>query len=113
MKLAALILALVLVVPARAQMPTPPRPFVSDGCTGWFDGDWWECCEAHDLDYWYGGSYFDRQYSDAKLARCVARKGHPVHAWLMHYFVRGLGFCYAPWSARWGAGWPWPQCGPE
>ena len=96
-----------------AAMTLPPADFRSDGCTLWFDGNYYECCEAHDLDYWLGGSYADRLVSDAKLARCVARKGHPFMGWLMHEFVRPLGTCWIPWSHRWGAGWSWPQCGPD
>lgn len=106
----AALVALVALV-AFAQESVPDTEFKTDGCTFWFDGNWWECCEAHDLDYWKGGSYADRAVSDAKLQRCVARKGHPVQAWVMHTFVRALGGCWIPWSYRWGSGWPWPQCG--
>lgn len=107
----AALIALVALVELAHGRETPPREFVSDGCTFWFDGNWFECCEAHDLDYWTGGSYADRVVADAKLERCVARKGHPVQGWLMHLFVRALGGCWVPWAYRWGSGWPWPQCG--
>lgn len=105
------VLAILALIEFAHGRETPPSEFVSDGCTFWFDGNWVECCEAHDLDYWAGGSYADRVVSDAKLERCIARKGHPVQAWLMHTFVRLLGWCWVPWDYRWGSGWPWPQCG--
>lgn len=108
----ALVALVALFTLAQASFP-PDTEFTNDGCTFWFDGDWWECCEAHDLDYWLGGSYADRVVSDAKLQRCISRKGHPVMAWLMHAFVRPLGACWIPWAHRWGAGWNWPQCGPR
>lgn len=94
-------------------MPLPPVEFKSDGCTAWFDGNWWPCCEAHDLSYWYGGTSTERMVADAKLARCVQERSNVVNAWLMHTFVRIFGACWLPAPFRWGYGWPWPQCGPE
>lgn len=109
---ATVLVLLALIEFAHGAAPTPPLAFRSDGCSYWFDGNWYDCCYAHDLDYWIGGTFADRAVADAKLQRCIARKGQPVNAWLMHTFVRALGGCWIPWSHRWGAGWPWPQCGP-
>jgi hypothetical protein len=57
----------------------PPRPFKSDGCTGWFD-DWngvslYPAGFLHDLKYWagYPGEDVERLVADAELMIDVAR----------------------------------------
>ena len=64
----------------------PPRPFATDGC-----------------------SAFARSRADERLARCVAERGHPALADLMHFGVRvgGVGWLPLPWRF----GWDWPDDG--
>ena len=57
----------------------PPRPFRSDGCTGWFN-EWngvslYPACFLHDLKYWAGrpGDEVGRLVADAELMIDVAR----------------------------------------
>ncbi len=104
--LAALALALLLALPAHAE---PDRPFVSDGCSLWPDGDWGQCCKAHDWAYWQGGTYWDRVHADAQLGECV---GGPM-GWLMSVGVRLGGAAILPTRFRWGFGYDWPRAGPE
>lgn len=87
------------------------KPFVSDGCSGWFDGFWVNCCYAHDEDYYKGGTKEERKLSDQRLRFCVykivsSRYGKPVgYVWssLMYYGVRIFGAPWWPWmNARWG-----------
>ena len=42
----------------------PIKPFSSDGCTMFPDGDWGGCCYDHDLLYWRGGTWRDRIKAD-------------------------------------------------
>lgn len=90
-------------------------PFVSDGCSGFPDGNfsqpqrWLLCCEAHDFDYWKGGSSAERLSSDHNLQKCVANLGHPTIAVLMFAGVRVGGSPYLPTPFRWGYGWPFPK----
>lgn len=36
---------------------TPPeKPFASDDCLYWPDGDYFDCCFEHDKNYWWGGA---------------------------------------------------------
>ena len=45
-----------------------------DGCTGFPDGYWADCCAEHDLFYEQGGSWKERQASDRRLRNCVFLK---------------------------------------
>lgn len=64
---------------AKIEKDPPPRPFKSDGCTGWFD-DWkgvslYPAGFLHDLKYWagYPGEDVERLIADAELMTDVAR----------------------------------------
>ena len=91
---------------------TPPHAFTSDGCSGFPNGDWLECCVRHDLPYWMGGTREERANADLALKRCVSDKGHPVVAAIMHFGVRIGGIWWLPTPFRWGFGWDYPQSGP-
>jgi hypothetical protein len=64
---------------ARIAKDPPPKPFVSDGCTGWIN-EWqgvsiYPACFLHDLKYWagYPGEEVERLVADAELMVDVAR----------------------------------------
>lgn len=96
----------------RFEKPLPPKPFQSDGCSCWFDGDWVDCCVNHDLVYWMGGTRSERKSADIELRRCVSAKGRPFMAWTMYVGVRAGGVWWLPTSFRWGFGWNYPESGP-
>ncbi|MEZ5345419.1 MAG: hypothetical protein R2681_07685 [Pyrinomonadaceae bacterium] len=84
-----------------------PPGFKSDGCTAYPDGNYRECCEAHDLDYFKGGSFSERHDSDKRLYRCVKAKGgwkNKINAPLMYLGVRVFGTAWLPTPFRWGFG---------
>ena len=89
------------------------KPFISDGCSSFPDGTlehknlWLQCCTAHDLAYWKGGTYLERVEADLKLEQCVATVGEPEIALLMLAGVRVGGTPYLPTKFRWGYGWPY------
>ena len=89
------------------------KPFTSDGCSSFPDGTlsqknlWLDCCTQHDIAYWKGGSYEDRQKADLKLKQCVAKVGQPEISELMLAGVRVGGTPYLPTNFRWGYGWPY------
>lgn len=63
----------------KIEKDPPPRPFASDGCTGWFT-EWqgvslYAPCFLHDLKYWagYPGEDVERLVADAELMIDVAR----------------------------------------
>lgn len=63
----------------KIERDTPPRPFSSDGCTGWVN-EWkgvslYPACFLHDLKYWAGhpGEEVERLVADAELMIDVAR----------------------------------------
>ncbi len=91
------------------------RPFESDGCSAFPDGTlqqqelWLSCCQAHDLAYWRGGTYSEREAADLELQACVASVGEPEIAALMLAGVRVGGTPYLPTQFRWGYGWPYPR----
>jgi len=66
----------------------PAHAFKPDGCSGFPNGNWVECCVRHDLVYWMGGTRVERTAADSALQKCVADKGHPFIAGLMHSGVR-------------------------
>jgi len=90
-------------------------PFTTDGCSAFPDGTvkqqslWMDCCIRHDLAYWIGGSYHERQQADLALENCVAQVGEPEIARIMLAGVRAGGSPYFPTSYRWGYGWPYPR----
>ncbi|MCD9189292.1 MAG: hypothetical protein LUM44_22940 [Pyrinomonadaceae bacterium] len=48
--------------------------FVTDGCTWFPDGNYFDCCVQHDREYYAGGSRKARWHSDKKLFLCIASK---------------------------------------
>jgi hypothetical protein len=91
------------------------KPFNTDGCSVFPDGTgehkalWQECCTAHDLAYWQGGSYQQRLQADRQLQQCVTKVGQKDIARLMLAGVRVGGTPVLPTSFRWGYGWPYPR----
>ncbi len=95
----------------KIERDPPPRPFKSDGCTGWFD-DWkgvslYPAGFLHDLKYWagYPGEDVERLVADAELMIDVARLvGSTEMAETMFHGVRvgGTEKLNAPFS--WGFG---------
>lgn len=81
-----------------------PDGSLSDRCSWFFDGDWGDCCIAHDKEYYAGGTKAMRKAADRRLKQCIAGKGHKVIAQMMYYGVRigGVGFLKLPFS--WGFG---------
>ncbi len=89
------------------------KPFTTDGCSAFPDGVikeqslWLNCCTKHDLAYWKGGTFAQKQEADAKLEQCVANVGEPEIAKLMLAGVKVGGSAYYPTSYRWAYGWPY------
>lgn len=83
----------------------PTYEFTTDVCSWSPDGTWGACCVAHDMDYWCGGSYWERIQSDARLAQCV---GGP-RGFIMNVVVRAMGAAILPTPFRWGYGRTWPE----
>jgi len=90
----------------------PPKPFTSDGCSCWPDGDWLACCVKHDLLYWQGGSRVERKAADLALRTCLSEQGHPIVGQVMFLGVRVVGVWWLPTPFRWGFGWNYPAAGP-
>lgn len=88
------------------------RDFTSDGCSLFVDGNmrdrklWCECCFAHDVAYWQGGSEKDRRTADRALRECVReRTGNKALGDLMYAGVTVGGHPAFPTWYRWGYGW--------
>ena len=86
--------------------------FRSDGCSLFPDSslisndDWCECCYAHDLAYWKGGTQAERLAADEALRACVLEKtGDQDLAEIMFQGVRFGGSPYFYNWYRWGYGW--------
>ncbi len=91
---------------------TELAPFSTDGCSAFPEGTfeqqslWFDCCISHDLAYWKGGSFAQRQQADRELEACVSQLGEPDIAQLMYHGVRIGGTPHIPAPFRWGYGWP-------
>ena len=89
------------------------KPFTTDGCSDFPEGTlahknlWHNCCVAHDVKYWAGGTFDERLQADHELRECVASVGEPAIAELMLAGVRVGGSPWWPTSFRWGYGWPY------
>ncbi|MCW8126383.1 FAD-binding oxidoreductase [Microbulbifer halophilus] len=107
-----LLAAALLALPAGA---ADLKPFTTDGCSAFPDGTaeerelWLDCCIAHDLAYWKGGTYAERLAADRELELCVADQGKPELGRLMRAGVRVGGSPFLPTSFRWGYGWNYPR----
>src|SRR5882762_2733440 len=72
-------LVLFAVVLSACASEGPLRPFSTDGCSLFPDhsliskADWCQCCVAHDLAYWRGGTADARLKADQELSACVRR----------------------------------------
>jgi hypothetical protein len=92
----------------RGEPAGPPTvPFRFDGCSWWPDGNYRECCQAHDYAYWCGGSSEDRAAADERLRACVAEKRGSAYARLVWIGVRVGGHPIVPMYFRWGFGHPY------
>lgn len=90
------------------------RPFTTDGCSLFPDGRlgdpklWCDCCFAHDVAYWRGGTRADRELADRTLRDCVfSRTGDERLAGVMYDGVRLGGSPVFPNWYRWAYGWPY------
>lgn len=91
----------------KAEKQTALAEFVTDGCTFFPDGNYFDCCVQHDKEYYAGGSSKERWRSDKKLFSCIAAKPKfynklvaPI-AWLG---VRVGGVSWLKASFSWGFG---------
>ncbi len=87
-------------------------PFSSDGCSLFpdqslvNDDDWYDCCLAHDIAYWQGGTEQQRLNADLALMQCVEQTTQDaLLAQLMYHGVRAGGSAYFYTWYRWGYGW--------
>jgi len=86
--------------------------FSTDGCSLFPDhsliskADWCQCCVAHDLAYWRGGTAERELKADRSSARACGESRAQALADLMYAGVRTGGgpHFYTPY--RWGYGWP-------
>ena len=104
--------ALLLVLLSACATAAAIEPFSSDGCSLFPDRslitkkDWCDCCLAHDVAYWRGGTAAERLKADEELRDCVARATRdPALAELMFVGVRSGGGPYFFTPYRWGYGW--------
>ena len=81
-----------------------PADFVGDGCSWFPDKDYGDCCQAHDRDYYRGGTKSERKASDKRLEQCVKAKGHKFLSKMIYLGVRIGGVEWLPTSFRWGFG---------
>jgi hypothetical protein len=89
------------------QQPPDSIEFVSDGCTWFPDGNYYDCCFAHDREYFAGGSWKERWHSDKKLFQCVAAKTKFYNKLVAPFMWLGVRVFAAPWlntKSSWGFG---------
>lgn len=92
--------------------PNHIRNFYTDGCSLFPDGNlkdrhlWCDCCFAHDIAYWRGGTKEERLRADEELRSCVQDKTNDkVLAETMFQGVRAGGHPAFPTWYRWAYGW--------
>jgi hypothetical protein len=97
---------------AQANAPSQAEKILPDGsksdaCTFFPDGNYVDCCYAHDLAYFYGGTGKQRRQADKQLYRCVKNKRGSYNKFvapLMYLGVRIGGVSWLPTPFRWGFG---------
>lgn len=110
-----LYVALALLAPVMANSSNSVavlQEFKSDGCSLFPDGNlehrdlWCDCCFAHDIAYWQGGTQNERRQADGTLRDCVLeRTRNKVLATMMYDGVRSGGHPAFPTWYRWAYGW--------
>lgn len=97
---------------AFEDIPAYLNSFQTDGCSAYPDGfphtsenEWLHCCMAHDMKYWIGGSYEEKQKADAELGLCVSEATNDYHGPLMEFGVSIGGSAFLNTGWRWGYGW--------
>jgi hypothetical protein len=99
-----------LIMPSQATA-NELKDFSTDGCSVSPDGTPWDptafldCCIAHDISYWQGGTVEDREAADHTLKACIEKKGFPEIANVYYYAVRMGGTPKFKTGYRWGYGW--------
>lgn len=71
-----------------------------NGCTGWIEGNWRQCCDIHDLAY---AAQLPKVLADINLQDCVAAHGHPIMGLVMWAGVTlfgGIFYAMAWWKGR-------------
>ena len=87
------------------------KPFETDGCTMFIDGPpsqptlWRHCCVEHDMRYWFGGDYQDRDKTDLRLKSCVQNVAGEKWAELIYEGVRIGHSSPIKNKTTWGWGW--------
>ena len=93
------------------------KPFKTDKCTLFPDGNYADCCIEHDREYHVGGSLKERRASDDLLKKCVLSKGTGWRRKLLGNMiwlgVRVGGVHFLPTPFRWGFGHRWPRKEPK
>lgn len=90
-----------------AELPPDINPFTTDGCTLWPDGNWRECCIAHDILYWCSEGDLSRKETDQALRDCVRERDSPANAFFMYWGTRLTALPWLPFPWRWGYGYRW------
>jgi hypothetical protein len=105
-------LVVLLLLPMLAVAADTLRPFTSDGCSLFPEGTvadrnlWCECCLAHDMAYWQGGTEAQKKQADSRFRSCILEKsGSEELAQAMYLGVTVGGSPYFPTWYRWGYGW--------
>jgi len=108
---ACLLLSIPLSARASPDRHEPAKPFTTDGCTLFYNGNYRNCCVEHDFAYWRGGGVRDRLRADDGLATCVWHKGSidRLFAPIMWAGVRIGGVGFLPTPFRWGYGQKYPR----
>ncbi len=86
-----------------------PADYVSDRCSMFPDGNYGDCCVAHDEKYFFGGTKKERRAADHELYQCVKSKGHGFISKMMWIGVRVGGVGFLPTPFRWGFGKDWQR----
>lgn len=85
------------------------RPFSSDGCSQSPNGlngyNFVECCVAHDVSYWIGGTLQAKEKADADLAMCIEQKANKAISEVYLHGVSIGGTAKGLNTFRWGYGW--------
>lgn len=81
------------------------QDFSTDHCSMFFDGTWADCCIAHDIKYWMGGTEEERTNADEELRQCVGEKDLKALGDMMYLGVRLGGSPLWSTSFKWGYGW--------
>ena len=104
-----LLLSLLFIFQAHASYENELTEFTTDGCSVIPDLEMTECCIEHDVAYWAGGTWEEKDKADEELKQCVESKSNALLGSMFYWGVYFGGSAERTTGYHWGYGWKYKK----